>query len=278
LTEERNRYYKSNLRVTPEMKDGLGAIIRDMTNKKEARRMEKEQAEQQDAEKAEVLEIQEPKPVPTMTIHQTLNRILGDMNAIGKTQKNKTQNFAYRGIDQVYNAINPLMAKYGLITVPRVLERSQEYVATRNGGQMKNVLLKVAYDFVGLQGDKVTAEVYGEAADNGDKATSKALAIAHKYAVFQLFCIPTEEIRKIDPDQYSHQMVVNNQRKPKPEVKRSPTLKTMYEKVRQLTGAGKNKEMTDKLKQYLEVKRWDELDKIPDETLKEMLAGLDSIK
>ena len=34
--------------------------------------------------------------------------------------------------------------------------------------------------------------------DSGDKATNKAMAIAMKYALFQVFCIPTEEMK--DPN------------------------------------------------------------------------------
>ena len=34
--------------------------------------------------------------------------------------------------------------------------------------------------------------------DSGDKASNKALSIAFKYACFQVFCIPTEEMK--DPD------------------------------------------------------------------------------
>ena len=34
--------------------------------------------------------------------------------------------------------------------------------------------------------------------DSGDKASNKAMAIALKYAFFQVFCIPTEEMK--DPD------------------------------------------------------------------------------
>ena len=34
--------------------------------------------------------------------------------------------------------------------------------------------------------------------DSGDKATNKAMSVAFKYACFQVFCIPTEEMR--DPD------------------------------------------------------------------------------
>lgn len=40
--------------------------------------------------------------------------------------------------------------------------------------------------------------------DSGDKATNKAMAIAFKYACFQVFCIPTEEMK--DPDAECHEI------------------------------------------------------------------------
>ena len=45
------------------------------------------------------------------------------------------------------------------------------------------------------------AVTIGEGMDSGDKATNKAMAIAFKYACFQVFCIPTEEMN--DPDSES---------------------------------------------------------------------------
>ena len=44
--------------------------------------------------------------------------------------------------------------------------------------------------------------------DSGDKATNKAMAIAFKYACFQVFCIPTEEMQ--DPDSESHTVEPKN--------------------------------------------------------------------
>ena len=41
--------------------------------------------------------------------------------------------------------------------------------------------------------------------DSGDKATNKAMSIAYKYACFQVFCIPTEEMK--DPDAETHEPV-----------------------------------------------------------------------
>ena len=43
----------------------------------------------------------------------------------------------------------------------------------------------------------------GEGMDSGDKASNKALAVAFKYACFQVFCIPTEEMK--DPDAECHE-------------------------------------------------------------------------
>ena len=42
----------------------------------------------------------------------------------------------------------------------------------------------------------------GEAMDSGDKGMNKAYSIALKYALFQAFLIPTEELK--DPDSETH--------------------------------------------------------------------------
>ena len=53
--------------------------------------------------------------------------------------------------------------------------------------------------------------------DSGDKATNKAMAIAFKYACFQVFCIPTEEMKEQDPDAKTPEPSV--QKKPLPDIK-----------------------------------------------------------
>ena len=52
-------------------------------------------------------------------------------------------------------------------------------------------------------GSSIEAVVIGEGMDSGDKASNKALAVAFKYACFQVFCIPTEEMK--DPDAECHE-------------------------------------------------------------------------
>jgi hypothetical protein len=47
--------------------------------------------------------------------------------------------------------------------------------------------------------------VIGEGMDSGDKASNKAMAVAHKYAIIQVFAIPTEDDK--DPENDSHEVV-----------------------------------------------------------------------
>ena len=44
----------------------------------------------------------------------------------------------------------------------------------------------------------MVTEVIGEGMDSGDKASNKAMSVAHKYAIMQLLSIPTEDAK--DPE------------------------------------------------------------------------------
>nr|CBA74532.1 conserved hypothetical phage protein [Arsenophonus nasoniae] len=131
------------------------------------------------------------------------------MSEIGikKTGQNTTQNFQFRSIDAVYNALSPALVKHGLLILPRIIERNVTERQTRNGGSLFYVTVKAEFDFIATEdGSKHTVTTFGEAMDAGDKATNKAMSIAYKYAAFQAFCIPTEETA-IDPDAETHQVV-----------------------------------------------------------------------
>jgi hypothetical protein len=133
-----------------------------------------------------------------MTIHEAIPKIMSEIGAIKKDQTNKQQGFKYRGIDDVMNALQPVLVKYGVFVVPEVLEQTREERQTKSGGNLISSICKIQYTFFANDGTCITAVVVGEGMDSGDKATNKAMAIAFKYACFQVFCIPTEEMK--DPD------------------------------------------------------------------------------
>lgn len=133
-----------------------------------------------------------------MNIYEAIGSIMKKGVAIGKEKKNQQQNFMYRGIDDVMNVFQPLMSEAGIFMVPEVLEAKREERQTARGGNLIYSILKVRYTFYAEDGSNVSAVVVGEGMDSGDKASNKAMAVAMKYAMFQTFCIPTEEMP--DPD------------------------------------------------------------------------------
>ena len=147
-------------------------------------------------------------------IFKTINSIMKDLPAIGKDSKNTQQNFWFRGIDAVMNGLNPMFAKHGLFVVPNVLEQRREEKATKSGGLLTYSIITVAYTFYATDGSSIVATVIGEAMDSADKATNKAMSIAFKYACFQVFCIPTEEV--VDPDGSSPDPASKGQKATKP--------------------------------------------------------------
>ena len=139
-----------------------------------------------------------------LNIYQTITNIIEDIPAIGKNKKNSTQGFMFRGIDDVMNAIQPLFAKHKLFIVPEILEQIREERQTKNGGNLIYSVCKIRYTFYAGDGSSIQAVVVGEGMDSGDKATNKAMAIAMKYVLFQVFCIPTLEMK--DPDEETHEL------------------------------------------------------------------------
>ena len=147
-----------------------------------------------------------------MKIYESINKVMAEIGEIGKNDTNKQQGFKYRGIDAVMNAINPALVKYKVFVVPEVIEQKREERQTSKGGTLIYSICTVCYTFYAEDGTSVQATVIGEGMDSGDKATNKAMSIAFKYACFQVFCIPTEEMKEddfsmVDPDAEVHNVV-----------------------------------------------------------------------
>lgn len=131
-------------------------------------------------------------------IYKAIPAIMGEIGYIGKEKKNQQQGFMYRGVDDVMNALQPLLVKHGVFVVPEVLEQSREDRQTKSGGNLIYSIFKVKYTFFANDGSSITSIVVGEGMDSADKSANKAMSVAYKYACFQVFCIPTEEMK--DPD------------------------------------------------------------------------------
>ena len=139
----------------------------------------------------------------TPLIYKKIIEVMQDINAISKGRKNDQQHFMFRGIDDVMNELHPTLAKCGVFVVPQVLDEARTTGKTKSGGDIFYTRLKINFTFYAEDGSHVDAVVIGEAMDTADKASNKALSIGLKYAMLQVFCIPTEDEK--DPDAVSPQ-------------------------------------------------------------------------
>jgi hypothetical protein len=141
-----------------------------------------------------------------MKVYKAINAVQAELSSVGITKDRRNMQgsgYNFRGIDDVYNAIAPLLASHRLCILPRVLTRECVERASKSGGALFYVTVEVEFDFVSADdGSKHTVKTFGEAMDSGDKATNKAMSAAYKYAAFQAFSIPTEADN--DADAHTH--------------------------------------------------------------------------
>ena len=146
-----------------------------------------------------------------MSVYKAINAVQAELakTGIAKDKRNAQQGYNFRGIDDVYLAIAPLLAKHGLCILPRVVSREVTERQTQKGGILFYTVVKMEFDFVCAEdGSKHTVTTVGEAMDSGDKSSNKAMSAAYKYAAFQAFAIPTEGDN--DADATTHEVAAVN--------------------------------------------------------------------
>lgn len=133
-------------------------------------------------------------------IYAAISRVMADIGAVGKDRKNLQQNYQFRGIEDVLNAAQPALVKHEVFCAPKVKERLREERPTKSGGVMFYTTLTVRHRFFTSDGSHVDVVTVGEAMDAGDKSSNKAMSAAYKYALVELFAIPTKEAIDTESD------------------------------------------------------------------------------
>lgn len=152
-------------------------------------------------------------------VYTAINNVVADIGKIG-VSKSKTANtggggsYKFRGIDDIYGAISPLLAKHNLVILPRFVGRQCDERTSNNGKVIFYTVVHAEFDLVSaIDGSIHKVTTFGEAMDSGDKSTNKAMSAAYKYACFLTFCIPVEgqdseqdtyEVQAVDIDVEAH--------------------------------------------------------------------------
>ena len=127
-----------------------------------------------------------------------MTSILKETKAITKSEKNQQQGFKFRGIDNVMNELHELFAKNDVFILQEVQGFTTENRPTKSGGTNTFTRATIKFRYMTTDGSFVETVNVGEAMDSGDKGMNKAMSIALKYSLLQMFLIPTEEQK--DPD------------------------------------------------------------------------------
>lgn len=133
-------------------------------------------------------------------IFAAMSNIMAEVEPIAKGRKNLLQNYQFRGIDDIYNSLNKILAKHGVFTVSTILNHQREERQSNKGGTLIYSILHIRFTFFAVDGSNVNTETIGEGMDSGDKASNKGMSAAHKYALLQAFCIPTDEDKDSEND------------------------------------------------------------------------------
>ena len=141
-------------------------------------------------------------------VYKAINNVQAALSVEGISKdRTNTQGASYkfRGIDDVLNALAPLLAKFQLCILPRIIARECTERISKSGGNLFYVTVEAEFDFVSTEdGSKHTVKTFGEAMDSSDKATNKAMSAAYKYAALQAFAIPTEGDH--DSENHTHEV------------------------------------------------------------------------
>lgn len=126
-------------------------------------------------------------------IYKQMALVMSEIGPIAKDRKNESQGYSFRGIDDVYEAVNGALIKHAVFCMPKVLKSERSERQSRGGSPLLHSTIEMRYTFYCEDGSFVEAETLGEGMDSGDKASNKAMSAAQKYAFLQAFCIPTRE-------------------------------------------------------------------------------------
>lgn len=206
-------------------------------------------------------------------IYELIPKMMADIGAVSKSHTNTGQKYQFRGIEDFYLAAHPAMVKHGVFCAPEVLERNEyRFEKVNEYGKASawvHVSLRVCHRFYAADGSHVPVTTWGEGLDNSDKATNKAMSGAMKYALIELFCVPTKDVE--DSDRESPEVGMARSGKPVERIEKDIPLdnnETVLPPAEQLISVEQQKKLHLRFKEELS----DELKPQADALLRDFFA------
>lgn len=137
-------------------------------------------------------------------VHVAWSRVMQDVQFIakGKSVTAGPARYNFRGIDDILNAVGPVLRKHGVSVIPTGVRPEFSVVTTQgaNGSRSMNYCRSVGqFTIFGPRGDTIVGEALGEGFDPGDKSGSKASSVSLRTFYIQALAIPTDQ-PALDPE------------------------------------------------------------------------------
>ena len=132
----------------------------------------------------------EPPTIEVVPVHVALSRIMAELPAIGKDDRmaGGGMSYNYRGIEAITAHVQPLLAKHGVIIIPKTTVTGIEPALDAKPG-WQDAVISIDWLIVGPDGSTLEARTVGIGRDSSDKSCTKAASQAFKYLLLHLFCI-----------------------------------------------------------------------------------------
>lgn len=131
--------------------------------------------------------------MPTNVV-AALARVQADIGGIAKKRPDNHDGeggglkYAFRGIDQVTAAAQPLFGKYGVVIVPTLETHVVDEIMV-NGRPWTDTTVTVIWNIYGPGDTSLAARTVGLGRDNSDKGYAKAMTQAYKNLVLRMLAI-----------------------------------------------------------------------------------------
>ena len=126
--------------------------------------------------------------------------VSGELVAIPKIKhQGATVPYAFRSIDEVMNALNPLLEKYKLVLSISIIDRKLTQVTSGKGtaGYAAEVVINLN---VTDGSETISTQEWALSVDYSDKSPTQAMSMAYKYALIRIFVVTTKDLILNDAD------------------------------------------------------------------------------
>lgn len=135
-------------------------------------------------------------------VHRSIVEAMSRLRKIAKKRETTGgERFSYRGIEDAMAALQPVLIDLGLHINMHVVSVSYDQKESQKGNAMTVCFMQMRFELHSIKdGSSIFSTVASEGVDVSDKASNKALSNCLKYWIFQLFMIPTSELKDSEGD------------------------------------------------------------------------------